>query len=90
MNKELFQKQFKFEKPSVMLKEFFRTNNNRKNKGLVNLIKSRLTDLKDEIGEMAENEIEIEKPDKMVNIVERIREFNTPNQEGKVFKILTA
>ena len=73
MNKELFQKHFKFEKPSVKLKELFRTNNKRKNKGLVNLIKSGLTDLKDEMGEMAENEIETEKQDKMVNIVERIR-----------------
>ena len=38
---------------------------------------------------MSENEIEIEKPDIMVNIVEKILEFNRQNQEGQGLKILT-
>ena len=38
---------------------------------------------------MSENEIEIEKPDIMVNFVEKIPEFNRQNQEGQGLKILT-
>ena len=38
---------------------------------------------------MSENEIEIEKPYIMVNIVEKILKFNRENQEGQGFKILT-
>ena len=38
---------------------------------------------------MSENEIEIEKPDIMVNIVEKILELNRQNQEGQGLKILT-
>ena len=38
---------------------------------------------------MSENEIEIEKLDVMVNIVEKILEFNRQNQEGERLKILT-
>ena len=37
---------------------------------------------------MSENEIEIEKPDIMVNIVEKILEFNRQNQEGQGLKVL--
>ena len=44
---------------------------------------------KDEIKEMSENEIEKEKPYKIVNIVEKICEFNRQNQEGQGLKILS-
>ena len=37
---------------------------------------------------MSENEVEIEKPDIMVNIVEKILEFNRQNQEGQGLKVL--
>ena len=66
-----------------MLRELYRITNTRKNKELINLMKSGLKDLKEEIKEMSENEIEIEKPDIMVNIVEKILEFNRQNQEGQ-------
>ena len=46
------------------------------NNNLIDLIKSRLVDLKNEIGKMSKDEIKIEKPDKIVDIVERILEFN--------------
>ena len=46
---ELFQKHFSFQRPSEMLKAVYSTNNRRKNKKLVNMIKGRLSDLKNEI-----------------------------------------
>ena len=59
------------------------------NKDLLNVIKSRLSDLKNEIKKMSENKIEIEKPNKIVDIVEKIIDFNKQNQEGQGLKILT-
>ena len=53
------------------------------------VIKSALKDLKEEIKEMSEEEGKIEKPDKIVEIVEKILMFNEQQQEeGKVLKIL--
>ena len=48
-----------------------------------------MIDLKNEIKKMSDNEIEIEKPDKIVDIVEKIVEFNWQNQEENGLKILT-
>ena len=56
---------------------------------LVNLINSGLKDLKEEIKKMSKVEIDIEKPDKIVNIVEKILKFNEQNQQGQGIKILT-
>ena len=38
---------------------------------------------------MSNNKIEIEEPDKIVDIVEKILELNRKNQEGQGLKILT-
>ena len=38
---------------------------------------------------LSKNETEIEKPDIMVNIVEKVIEFNRQSQEGQRLKILT-
>ena len=79
-----FIKHFKFLVPSPLTKQLYEI------KKLVNVIKSGLSDLKDEIKEMFEDEKEIEKPDKVLKIVEKILDFNnTQNQIGKSFKILT-
>ena len=56
---------------------------------LVNVIKSGLSDLKNEIENMGEEEKEIEKPNEIIDIFEEIREFNKKNQQGKGLKILT-
>ena len=48
-----------------------------------------LKDLKKEIKEISIEEREIEKPDKIVEIVEEIFKFNKQNQEGQGLKILT-
>ena len=46
INYELFQKHFKFQKPSDMLKPVYKTNYKKNNNKLVNIIKSGLRDLK--------------------------------------------
>ena len=89
-NIELFRKHFSFQRHSEMLKAVYATNNKRKNEKLVTMIESGASDIKNEIKEMSDDEIEIEKPDKIVNIVEKILEFNRQNQEGQGLKILTA
>ena len=61
INLELFQKNFKIQKPSDMLKTLYTTNNRKKNHDLVTLIKSRLIDLKNAVEKISEEEKEIEK-----------------------------
>ena len=56
----------------------------------MNVIKSGLKDLKDEIQKMSEDEIKNEKPHhKIVDIVKKILEFNEQKQQGGGLKILT-
>ena len=72
-----------------MIKQLYKIKNRKKSNELVNVIKSRLSDLKDEIKKMSEDEKEIEKPDKILKIVEEIYDFNNKqNQIRKGFKIL--
>ena len=54
----------------------------------MNVIISGLKDLKEEIEEMPEEERKIEKPDKIIKIVEEILKFNKQKQEGQDIKIL--
>ena len=72
-----------------MLKAVYNTNSKMKNTDLINVIKSGLSNLKDEIKEMSEDEIKIEKPHKTVDSVENILEFDRRNQEGQRLEILT-
>ena len=67
-----------------MLKDLYRTNDKYKNKGLVNVIKSGLIDVKNEIKNISEEKKEIEKPNEIINIV-----VNKQNQQGQGLKILT-
>ena len=83
------QEYFKYQRPSDMLKDLYRINDKKKNSKLVNVIKSGLSDLKNEIENMGEEEKEIEKPNEIIDIFEEIREFNKKNQQGKGLKILT-
>ena len=52
------------------------------------MIKSGLSDLKNEIKDMCEEEKEIRKPIEIVDIVEKILKFNKQNQQGQGLKIL--
>ena len=68
-------KHFKVQKPSVMHKVLYETNDKEKNK-LVDIFNSRLKDLKEEIKNMSKEEREIENPELIVKIVEMILKFN--------------
>ena len=72
-----------------MLKSVYKTNDIKKNSKLVNVIKSGLNDSKNKIENMREEEKEIEKPSEIIDIVEKILEFNKQNQQGQGLKILT-
>ena len=81
---------FEFQKPSDMLALLNKTNDTEKNNKLVGLINSGLKDLKEEIKKMYEAEIEIENPELVVKIIEKILKSNEQNQQkGKAIKILT-
>ena len=89
ITKKLFQRHFNYQSLTDMLKDAYeakkKTNKNYK---LVNLIKSGLRDFKNEIDDLFENEIEIEKPGKIVNIAKKILDFNRRNQIGQGLVIL--
>ena len=59
-----------------MLKTVYNTNDKKKNNDLVIMIKSGLNELKRETENMSEEEKEIEKPNEIIDIVEKILEFN--------------
>ena len=50
---------------------------------LMNIFNSGLEVLKKEIKMMSKEEIEIEKPDEIVRVVEMVLDFNKHNQQGK-------
>ena len=90
INDEVFKKYFKVQMPSDMLVFLNKNNDTEMKNQLVNLINSGLKDLKEEIKKMSKAEIDTEKPDKIVNIVEKILKFNEQNQQkGQGIKILT-
>ena len=87
---EVFKKYFKVQMPSDMLELLNNKKNDTEMKNqLVNLINSGLKDLKEKNKKMSKPEIDIEKPDKIVNFVEKILKFNEQNQQGQSIKILT-
>ena len=85
----MFKKHVNFVVPNALVKKLYETKNKNKKDKLVNIIKNGLSDLKDEIKEMSEDEIKTEKPGKILEIVEEITEFNEQNQSGIGLKILT-
>ena len=72
-----------------MLKSVYKTNDKKKNSKLANITKSGLSDFKNEVEDMSEEEKEIEKPNQIINIAEKILEFNKQDQQGKGLKLLT-
>ena len=72
-----------------MLKSLYKINDKKKSNELVSVINSGLKNLMKEIKEMSEDEIKIEKSDKIVEIVKEILNFNEQAQKGKGLKILT-
>ena len=74
-----------------MTKQLYKIKNKKENNELVELIRVRWSNLKDEIEKMSEDEKETEKPDKILKIVEETLIFNRENrkQQGLGLKILT-
>ena len=89
MNNELVSKYFYAQNLRIFLKQMKESKNiPGKNKILLSITKSGLGDLKNEIKKMTEDEIKTEKPNEIVDIVEKILEFNE-QQDGKGLKILS-
>ena len=87
----MFKKPFNFVSPTVSTKQLYKIKNKNKKNDLVDVIKSGLSDLKDETKEMSKEEIENEKPDKILKIVKEILNFNNKiqKQQGSGLKILS-
>ena len=84
---ELFKKHFNFVS-SVFPKQLYKIKDKKENNELANVIKSGIIDLKDAIKKMSKEEIKIEKPDKILKIVEEILNFNKKNLKRIVRKSL--
>ena len=80
INYDLFKKHFNSNVPTALIKQLYETKNRKKNKTIVDLIKSGLKDLKEEIKEMSE-EREIEKSHKIVEIIEEYLNFNNKQNQ---------
>ena len=89
INNELIYKNFRCQDLEVMLDDLNKTKNTYNNGVNVSLIRSGLRDLRNEIKQMSKHEKETENPDEVVNLVEKIVDFNNQNQEGQGLKILT-
>ena len=76
----LFKEYFDFSVPNPLAKKLYETKHKKKNDELVELIKVRWSNLKDEIKEMSKEEIENKKPDKILKTVEEILNFNQLEQ----------
>ena len=83
----MFKTYFNFSVPSALAKQFYETKDKKKNNKLANVVNNGLSDLKDEIEKMSKDEKEIEKPDKVLKIVNEILDFNK-QQQGSGLKIL--
>ena len=78
-----------FEVPTALAKTLYEIKDKKKNNDLVELIKIRWSNIKDEIEKMSEDEKIIEKTDKTLKMVEEILKFNKQKQLGQGLKILT-
>ena len=72
-----------FQRPSALVKTVFNTNDKKKNNDLANVIKSGLNDLKNEIENVSKEEKEIEKPNEIVDIVEKLLSLTIEPKEDK-------
>ena len=91
INYNLFKEYFKFESPTVLTKKLYETKDKKKNNKLVELSTVKWSNLKDEVEKMSKEEVEIEKPEKILKIAEKILVFNRENRIklGLGLKILT-
>ena len=76
LNSDLIRKHFNYNTLGEMLESLSNARSTYKNGVKVSLIKSGLRDLRNEIKQMFENKIKSERPDGIVNLVEKILDFN--------------
>ena len=89
INDELVRKHFLVLNMRELLEKLRKSKNNlERNKIQVSLINSGLRYLKKEIEDMSQQEKEIENPNEIIDLVEKILEFNR-QQQGQGLKILT-
>ena len=81
INNDLFAKYLNFSKPIDLTKKLYETKDAKENSELVEEIKNRWSNLKDEVEKMSEDEKEIQKPDKILKIVKEILDFNKEFQK---------
>ena len=89
INKELFKRYFRYQDLIDMEKDLYKTRNTEGNTIQADLIKRGLEKLKNDIKKLPKNEIEVEKPNKIVDAVVEILDLNNQNQERQGLKILT-
>ena len=82
INNDSFKKYFKYQSPSNMYKELDEIENTEKNQIRLNLIKSSLSDLKKEIGNTSEDDInKIQEMNKTADVVGLTLEFNNNDDQ---------
>ena len=92
VNNDLFKTYFNFSEPIDLAKKLSETKDKMKNNDLVELIRVRWINLKDETEKMSKEEIKNKKPNEILGIVNKIIDFNKEiqkQQEGSGLKILT-
>ena len=90
INYDLFKDYFYSSVPSALAKRLYETKDEKKNNELLELIKIRWSNLKDEIEKMSKKEIENDKSDKILKIVKSIIEFKKQKQLRLGLKTHTA
>ena len=91
VNNDLVKKYFDFSKPIDLANKLYETKDAKENSELVEKIKNRWSNLKDEIKKMSKEEIKNEKPNEILGIVNEIIDFNKEiqKQQGSGLKVLT-
>ena len=79
----MFKNYFSFALPSALAKQLYATTVKKKNNKLVEEIKNRRSNLKDEIKKMSEDGKKIKNPDKILKIVKEILDFNKEIQNNE-------
>ena len=87
----MFKKYFNFSAPTDLAKKLFETKDKKKNSEIVEEIKNKCSNLKDEIKKMSKEEIKNEKPNDILGIINEILAFNKEikKQQGSGLKIVT-
>ena len=84
INYDLFKNYINFIVPRALVKQLYKTKNKNKNNALVEQIKKRWSNLKDEAEKISDDEKEIEQPDRILKIVKEILDLIKRLKNNKV------